>query len=132
MSGFSTLAAMPVIWETFLYHGDEIEVNSVSGSYETKKGLSGLSSPGATPEKLALAVTLKTDDPAKKASLGVYIDGNLELEWETNNTDYQLKTGTIDVSWAGGSLHPIEIKLKAEAGRTAYNQLFEVYYSLRR
>ncbi|GAI66316.1 unnamed protein product, partial [marine sediment metagenome] len=52
-------------------------------------------------------------------------------EWETNSTDYALKTGAIDVSWTEG-LHTMEAKLKVEAGGTAYNQLFEIYYSLRR
>lgn len=119
-------------WETFIYHGDEIEVSSVSATYETKKTLSCLSSPQATvPEKVKFAVTIKTDDASKKASLGIYVDGALELEWETNSTDYELKTGTLDVSWAEG-LHTVEVKLKVEAGGTAYNQLFEAYYSLRR
>ena len=115
-----------------LYHGDEIEASSTSASYETKKTLSCLSSPQATvPEKVKFAVTIKTDNASKKASLGIYIDGNLELEWETNSTDYELKTGVIDVSWTEG-LHAVEVKLKVEAGGTAYNQLFEVYYSLGR
>lgn len=119
-------------WETFIYHGDEIEVSSAAAAYETKKTLSCLSSPQATvPEKVKFALTLKTNDVTKKASLGIYIDGALELEWETNSTDYELKTGTLDVSWAEG-LHTVEVKLKVEAGGTAYNQLFETYYSLRR
>ncbi|GAI60163.1 unnamed protein product [marine sediment metagenome] len=119
-------------WETFIYHGDEIEASSVSATYETKKNLSCLSSPQATvPEKVKFAVTIKTSDAGKKASLGIYVDGELELEWETNSTDYVLKTGAIDVSWTEG-LHTMEAKLKVEAGGTAYNQLFEIYYSLRR
>ncbi|MBA7543243.1 hypothetical protein ES705_35573 [subsurface metagenome] len=119
-------------WETFIYHGDEIEASSESAAYETKKNLSCLSSPQATvPEKVKFAVTIKTSDAGKKASLGIYVDGELELEWETNSTDYELKTGTIDISWTEG-LHTVEAKLKVEAGGTAYNQLLEIYYSLRR
>ena len=119
-------------WETFIYHGDEIEVSSVSATYETGKTLSCLSSQQVVvPEKIKFAVTIKTSDASKKASLGIYVDGELELEWETNSTDYALKTGAIDVSWAEG-LHTMEAKLKVEAGGTAYNQLFEIYYSLRR
>ncbi|GAI89173.1 unnamed protein product, partial [marine sediment metagenome] len=83
------------------------------------------------PEKVKFAVTIKTSDAGKKASLGIYVDGELELEWESNSTDYELKTGTIDVSWTEG-LHTVEAKLKVEAGGTAYNQLLEIYYSLRR
>ncbi|GAI61297.1 unnamed protein product, partial [marine sediment metagenome] len=116
-------------WETFIYHGDEIEVSSVSATYETEKTLSCLSSQQVVvPEKIKFAVTIKTSDASKKASLGIYVDGELELEWETNSTDYALKTGTIDVSWTEG-LHTMEAKLKVEAGGTAYNQLFEIYYS---
>ena len=119
-------------WETFIYHGDEIGVSSTSATYETKKTLKCLSSPQATvPEKIKFVITIKTDDVSKKASLGIYVDGELELEWETNSTDYELKTGTIDVSWTEG-LHTVEMKLKVEAGGTAYNELFEIYYSLRR
>ncbi|MBA7599936.1 hypothetical protein ES703_06982 [subsurface metagenome] len=119
-------------WETFIYHGDEIEVSSVSATYETGKTLSCLSSQQVVvPEKIKFAVTIKTSDASKKASLGIYVDGELELEWETNSTDYALKTGAIDVSWAEG-LHTMEAKLKVEAGGTAYNQLFEIYYSLRK
>lgn len=122
-------------WETFIYHGDEIEVSSVSAIYEAKKTLSCLSSPQAVvPEKVKFAVTIKTSDASKKASLGIYIDGTLKLEWETNTTDYEVKTGTVDYpsfSFTEG-LHIIEVKLKVEAGGTAYNELFEVYYSLRR
>ncbi|MBA7705916.1 hypothetical protein ES703_114758 [subsurface metagenome] len=119
-------------WETFIYHGDEIEQTSTSETYETKKTLSCLSSPQVVvPEKLKFAVTIKTDDVSKKASLGIYVDGELELELETNSTDYEVKTGTINVSWTEG-LHAMEVKLKVEADGTAYNQLFEIYYSLRR
>lgn len=119
-------------WETFIYHGDEIEVSSVSASYESKKTLNCLSSPQTTvPEKLKIAATIKTSDASKKASLGIYVDGALKLELETNSTDYEVKTGSIDVSLTKG-LHTVEVKLKVEAGGTAYNQLFEIYYSLRR
>lgn len=119
-------------WETFIYHGDEMEISSTSASYESEKTLNCLSSPQATvPEKVKFAVTIKTNDASKKASLGIYVDGELELEWETNSTDYELKTGTINTSWTEG-LHTVEVKLKVEAGGTAYNQLFEIYYSLRR
>lgn len=119
-------------WETFIYHGDEIEASSTSETYEAKKTLSCLSSPQAiVPEEVKFAVTIKTSDAGKKASLGIYIDGTLKAEWETNSTDYELKTGTIDVSWTEG-LHTVEVKLKVEAGGTAYNELFEVYYSLRK
>lgn len=119
-------------WETFIYHGDEIEVNSVSETYETKKTLNCLSSLQATvPEVLKFAVTIKTGDASKKAGLGVYIDGTLGLEWETSSTDYEVKMGSLDVCWAEG-LHTVEVKLKVEAGGTAYNELFEVYYKLRR
>lgn len=122
-------------WETFIYHGDEIEVSSVSPTYETKKTLSCLSSPQVVvPEKIKFAVTAKTSDASKKASLGVYIDGALKLEWETNSTDYEIKTGTVDYplfSFTEG-LHTVEVKLKVEAGGTAYNELFEIYYSRRR
>jgi len=122
-------------WETFIYHGDEIEVSSVNAAYETKKTLSCLSSSqGVVPEKLIFAVTIKTSDASKKASLGIYIDGALKLEWETNSTDYEVNTGTVDYpsfSFTEG-LHTVEVKLKVEAGGTAYNQLFETYYKLRR
>ena len=119
-------------WETFIYHGDEIEVNSVSATYETKKTLNCLSTLQATvPEKIKLAVTIKTDDATKKAGLGVYVDGALELEWETSSTDYEVKIGSFDASWTEG-LHTVEVNLKVEAGGTAYSELFEVYYSLRR
>ena len=119
-------------WETFIYHGDEVEVSSVSPIYEAKKTLNCLSSPQAVvPEKVKFAITVKTSDASKKASLGIYIDGSWALEWETNSTDYQLKTGVVNTSWTEG-LHTVEVKLKVEAGGTAYNQLFETYYSLRR
>ena len=122
-------------WETFIYHGDEIEQTSTSATYETEKTLNCLSSPQVVvPEKLKFAVTIKTSDASKKASLGIYVDGELELEWETNSTDYEVKTGTVNYpsfSFTEG-LHTIEVKLKVEAGGTAYNQLFEIHYSLRR
>jgi len=122
-------------WQTFIYHGDEIEVSSVAAAYGTEKTLNCLSSPQVIiPEKLIFAVTIKTSDVSKKASLAVYIGGTLKLEWETNSTDYEVKTGTVNYpsfSFTEG-LHTVDVKLKVEAGGTAYNQLFEVYYSLRR
>ncbi|GAI60180.1 unnamed protein product, partial [marine sediment metagenome] len=86
------------------------------------------------PEKLIFAVTVKTSDVSKKASLAIYIGGALKLEWETNSTDYEVKTGTVNYplfSFTEG-LHTVEVKLKVEAGGTAYNKLFEMYYKLRR
>jgi hypothetical protein len=122
-------------WQTFIYHGDEVEANSAGAAYGTEKTLNCLSSSQAVvPEKLIFAVTVKTSDASKKASLAIYIDGALKLEWETNSTDYEVKTGTVDYpgfSFTEG-LHTIEVKLKVEAGGTAYNQLFEMYYKLRR
>lgn len=120
-------------WETFIYHGDEIEASSVSTTYEAKKTLSCFSDV-VKPERLKFALTVKTDDITKKASIALYIDGVLKLEWETNSTDYEVKTGTVDYpgfSFTTG-LHTVEVKMKVEAGGTAYNQLFETYYSLRR
>lgn len=120
-------------WETFIYHGDEIETSSTSATYETKKTLSCYSDI-VRPEKLKFALTVKTDDADKKASAAVYIDGVLKLELETNSTDYEGKTGTVDYpgfSFTEG-LHTVELKLKVEAGGTAYNQLWEIYYSVRR
>ncbi|MBA7610507.1 hypothetical protein ES703_17715 [subsurface metagenome] len=115
----------------YLYYGDEIEVSSVQDSYESKKTLSCVIHPFLDrPTKLIVAVTLKTSDESKQASLGLFVDGAASPAFEkiSSSTDYGLQIGKVNAGgWAEG-LHALDLKLKTEAGGTAYNQLFEIYY----
>ena len=117
----------------YLYHGDEIEVSSAQVAYESKKTLSCVIHPFLDrPTKLVVAATLKTDDPAKLASLGLFVDGAASPAFEktSSSTDYGLQIGEVDPGgWAEG-LHTLDLKLKTEAGGTCYNELFEVYYEI--
>lgn len=117
----------------FLYHGDEVEVTSVQVAYESKKTLSCVIHPSLDrPTKLVVAVTLKTNDPAKLASLGLFVDGAVSPAFEktSSSTDYGLQSGEINPGgWAEG-LHTLDLKLKTEAGGTVSNELFEVYYEI--
>ncbi|MBA7704556.1 hypothetical protein ES703_113370 [subsurface metagenome] len=116
----------------YLYHGDEIEVSSTEVTYESKKTLSCVIHPFLDrPTKLVVAVTLKTNDPAKLASLGLFVDGAASPAFEKTSslTGYGLQVGDIDPGgWAEG-IHTLDLKLKT-AGGTCYNQLFEVYYEI--
>lgn len=117
----------------YLYHGDEIEVSSTQEAYESKKTLSCVIHPFLDrPTKLVVAVTLKTDDTSKLASLGLFVDGAASLAFEkiSSSTDYGLQLGEVDAGgWAEG-IHTLDLKLKTEAGGRCYNQLFEVYYEI--
>lgn len=117
----------------YLYHGDEIVVSSGDLTYTSKKTLSCVIHPFLDrPSKLVVAVTLKTNDITKQASLGLFVDGAATPAFEKTSslTDYGLQLGEVNAGgWAEG-LHALDLKLKTEAGGTAYNELFEVYYEI--
>lgn len=111
------------------FAGDESEV-SITGTTEVSvKELGFVKNALYNCTDVRFIAAMKTSDVSYTATLKVYIDaeGTERLSLTSTATDYELKSGTFDVSDLTNGKHSMIIKLaSSDAAGTAYNELVDV------
>jgi len=112
------------------YAGDETETSTTSTTYATLKqfNFSYLSSVGITPSTMIIVAECYIDTGGETATLGIYVDGNLQTTIDFTENSYTVKTASVDLSSLGLSdgKHLVEIKMQVTGG-TGYLRMLEAW-----